>query len=109
MEAERVTRVYLAQRALGCEVVSRDGVEVVRSAATPLIYDANFAFDVDASALKFNAFCHCKACSRARGASPAHLIGVSLDQFIITKGESNVKLAKGMGSMVQALCSECGW
>ena len=67
------------------------------------------AFDVDASSLKFNAFCHCRACARARGASPAHLIGVAPSQFVITKGKSNVKLCKGMGSMVQALCSDCGW
>ena len=44
-DAERVGRVYLAQRALGCDVTRHDGLTRVRSDPTPLIYDANFAFD----------------------------------------------------------------
>jgi len=46
--ATRVADVYLAQRSLGCDVTQRAGLSLSRNAATPLIYDANFAFAVEA-------------------------------------------------------------
>lgn len=44
--AAHVAEVYLAQRALGCDVTRGEGCTVARSHPTPLIYDANFAFDL---------------------------------------------------------------
>ena len=57
----------------------------------------------------FNILCHCRACARARGVSPVHIYGVTKDQFEITKGESNLNVVKGVGSMLHAFCTECGW
>ncbi len=46
--AERVARVYLAQRTLGCETTRRPGLTVARNRETPLIWDANFAYEIAA-------------------------------------------------------------
>ncbi len=45
--AERVARLYVAQRSLGCALEQRPGLSLARNPDTPLIWDANFAFDVD--------------------------------------------------------------
>mmetsp|Transcript_54015 Transcript_54015/g.157704 ORF Transcript_54015/g.157704 Transcript_54015/m.157704 type:complete len:157 (+) Transcript_54015:60-530(+) len=55
-----------------------------------------------------NVFCHCRACSRARGVSPVHLVAFEEPCFQITKGEEFVKVSKGLGRMTHAFCSECG-
>lgn len=56
----------------------------------------------------FNAYCHCRACSRARGASPSHLFGVPASHFSITKGASRLKAINGRGKMIHAFCTHCG-
>lgn len=45
--AEHVSRVYVAQRSLGCETSRPGGHTFARNTDTPLIYDANFSFDVE--------------------------------------------------------------
>jgi hypothetical protein len=55
----------------------------------------------------FNQFCHCRACGRARGMTPVHLIGVKGD-FSILQGEENTKDIKGVGRMMHAICIKCG-
>ena len=57
-----------------------------------------------------NVLCHCRACSRARGASPAHLMLLPTSHLTITKGitEKKLKVCNGMGKMVHAFCTECG-
>lgn len=57
---------------------------------------------------KFNAFCHCKACSRACGMSPVHLIGFPDECFNITQGEENIQVVNGLGSMTHGKCTSCG-
>ena len=55
----------------------------------------------------FNELCHCRACGRARGMTPVHLIGVE-GTFSFQKGEELMKMIPGMGSMIHAICRECG-
>ena len=40
---------------------------------------------------RFNVFCHCKLCSRARGTSPIHLVGINEMNFKIIKGQEYLK------------------
>jgi hypothetical protein len=67
----------------------------------------------------FNVLCHCRPCSRARGASPMHLYGVKEDAFQFTSGESLVKVTECPADkvtatyadarpMTHAFCTECG-
>ena len=56
----------------------------------------------------FNVFCHCKACTRACGMSPVHLIGLPGDTFQITQGEESVQVVDGLGNMTHAKCTSCG-
>jgi hypothetical protein len=56
----------------------------------------------------FSGMCHCKACSRARGMSPVHLVAVGKDGLSVIKGEEFVKIGNGHGSMRHAFCSQCG-
>jgi len=44
--AARIAHVYVAQRSLGCEVTQGGGLTLARNRETPLIWDANFGFDV---------------------------------------------------------------
>jgi len=57
--------------------------------------------------IRFNHFCHCRACGRARAMTPVHLIGVN-GNFTILEGEKEVKVIDGMRSMSHAICSKCG-
>lgn len=63
-------------------------------------------FAVDGDVL-FNTLCHCRACSRARGMSPVHLIGVKGD-VTYSQGQDLVKVVPGNGAMEHAFCSACG-
>lgn len=56
----------------------------------------------------FNLFCHCRACSRARGVSPSHLYAVPNEQFSIDQGEEHLQVKEGMGRLVHAICIKCG-
>ena len=58
--------------------------------------------------IKMNVFCHCKACSRTRGMSPVHLLGVPTDCFEVTEGADKLKLTNFVGKLDHAFCSECG-
>jgi len=49
-DAMLAARTYLAQRALGFRTTRGPGFRMVRHAETPLIYDANYAFGVEAGA-----------------------------------------------------------
>ncbi|CAM9271069.1 unnamed protein product [Ectocarpus fasciculatus] len=62
---------------------------------------------VDAPIL-FSALCHCRACARARGMSPVHLVGVPVAKFYIVEGEELLREAEGHGRMVHGNCSKCG-
>lgn len=58
-------------------------------------------------AILFNELCHCRACGRARGMTPVHLIGVEGD-FKILQGEGQMRMIQGMGALTHAICSNCG-
>lgn len=59
-------------------------------------------------------YCHCKPCTRFRGVSPVHLLGVKPAEgespITVTKGEQYVKMVGDLkyGSMEHAFCTECG-
>jgi hypothetical protein len=59
-------------------------------------------------------YCHCKPCTRFRGVSPVHLLGVKPSEgqspITVTKGEEYVKIVgdQKYGSMEHAFCTECG-
>ena len=59
-------------------------------------------------------YCHCKPCTRFRGVSPVHLLGVKpaegASPITVTKGEQYVKMVgdQKYGSMEHAFCTECG-
>lgn len=55
----------------------------------------------------FNMLCHCRACGRARGMTPVHLIGVS-GEFTFLEGEENAKTIKGLGTVMHTNCKNCG-
>jgi hypothetical protein len=61
-----------------------------------------------AGEILFNLLCHCKACTRAGGVSPVHLLAITQEGFTITQGEKDLKVAKGHGKMRHAFCTECG-
>lgn len=61
-----------------------------------------------AGEILFNALCHCKACTRAKGVSPVHLLAIMQEGFTITQGEEHLQVAKGRGKMRHAFCTECG-
>ena len=63
-------------------------------------------FEVDGKII-FNELCHCRACGRARGMTPVHLIGVKGD-FKILQGQAKVKTVHGIGTMRHTICSDCG-
>ena len=66
------------------------------------------AFKVSANVM-FNALCHCKACSHARGMSPVHLIGIQPAEGLeITQGSDLLTTTKGYGKMRHTFCSKCG-
>ncbi|KAJ1448699.1 Mss4-like protein [Pelagophyceae sp. CCMP2097] len=67
----------------------------------------------------FNEICHCRACSRARGSSPLHLLGFDTADFSITKGVYLIKVVPCAGYLLNApqgdalplehaFCRECG-
>ena len=57
----------------------------------------------------FNLLCHCKPCSRSRGVSPTHVIGVADDDFKVTLGQDNIKeVQPNTGKMTHAFCTKCG-
>ena len=56
----------------------------------------------------FNELCHCRACGRARGMTPVHLIGVKGDFTVLRQEEDKVKTVPGMGTMTHTMCSQCG-
>jgi hypothetical protein len=67
----------------------------------------------------FNLLCHCRLCSRARGRSPVHVIGIPNEGFTITRGEEFVKVVEtpkekmtatyeNARPMTFAFCSMCG-
>lgn len=61
----------------------------------------------------FNGLCHCKACSRARGVSPLHLIAVTPPEALqILKGEEGLVTHRGyrgaFGQMTHRFCGACG-
>ena len=64
-------------------------------------------FTASLGAIIFHGLCHCRACSRARGTSPVHLIGVPASAFAIAKGEELLKTAV-RGKMTHTFCSSCG-
>ncbi|KAG1663374.1 hypothetical protein FOA52_007111 [Chlamydomonas sp. UWO 241] len=54
-----------------------------------------------------NALCHCKNCSRARGVSPVHILGVSpVDALKIVEGEEHI-VTSGK-AVTRCFCSKCG-
>ncbi|KAL7545451.1 hypothetical protein ACHAWF_008801 [Thalassiosira exigua] len=65
-------------------------------------------FSVDGEKPMHNVLCHCRACSRAMGASPVHVYAVAVDQFRVTKGVASLKVGEGVGNMRHAFCGECG-
>ena len=56
----------------------------------------------------FSVLCHCRACSRARGMSPVHLVGFPVEAFEYERGEDMVNIGSGLGKMLHAFCSSCG-
>lgn len=62
--------------------------------------------------LRMTGLCHCKNCSRNRGANPVHCILVQpRDCLTITKGEDKIRMFTtdlGMGPMDRSFCVECG-
>ena len=62
----------------------------------------------DAKAIA-NCLCHCKSCSRARSASPVHLILVPQNTVTVTEGEEFlVEKKRDDSQLTQVQCSECG-
>ena len=53
----------------------------------------------------FNELCHCRACGRARGMTPVHLLGVQ-GEFDLFRGDT--RTIAGMGSMEHVNCAVCG-
>mmetsp|Transcript_8165 Transcript_8165/g.26956 ORF Transcript_8165/g.26956 Transcript_8165/m.26956 type:complete len:157 (-) Transcript_8165:147-617(-) len=54
-----------------------------------------------------NVYCHCRACSRAMGMSPVHLVCFSKDAIEITAGEDNLQMVQGHGKMEHYHCNQC--
>ena len=66
----------------------------------------NIKYEI-ASTVRFSGYCHCKACSRAMGQSPVHLVMFNgADCIKVTAG--NVKHCSGIGKMRHAFCGDCG-
>jgi hypothetical protein len=55
----------------------------------------------------FNQLCHCRACGRARGMTPVHLVGVKGD-FTILEGEDLIKDVQGHQTLIHTICKQCG-
>lgn len=53
----------------------------------------------------FNELCHCRACGRARGMTPVHVVGVQ-GQLEVQQGD--IKTIAGLGSMTHTNCAACG-
>merc|ERR1712071_278324 len=65
-------------------------------------------WEVNHAPVKVNAYCHCKSRSRARGASPVHLILVPREKVVITEGKDFFAEKKTNDSaLVQVQCSSC--
>lgn len=59
--------------------------------------------------LRFAGFCHCKACSRAMGMSPVHLVMFNGDDCLkVTAGKDSLREVAGRGKMRHAFCGDCG-
>jgi len=66
----------------------------------------------------FNELCHCRACGRARGMTPVHIIGVKGDFTVLSQeggggggGENSsdmIKIVRGMRTLEHAICAACG-
>jgi hypothetical protein len=53
--------------------------------------------------------CHCKACSRAIGMSPVHLLLISGAESVqVTEGNELLTTTNGYGKMRHTFCSKCG-
>lgn len=60
--------------------------------------------------LVFRAACHCRACQYASGGGPAYVVGVSKDQFRITRGHpAEFATLSDAGNLVtRVFCANCG-
>eukprot|EP00035_Acanthoeca_spectabilis_P034653 m.30336 g.30336 ORF g.30336 m.30336 type:complete len:159 (+) comp6780_c0_seq1:87-563(+) len=59
----------------------------------------------------FSGYCHCKPCTRFRGVSPVHLVGVKPAIGVtVTKGKEHVKVVHDPagGKMEHGFCTNCG-
>eukprot|EP00977_Amphora_coffeiformis_P000715 scaffold152_cov163-Amphora_coffeaeformis.AAC.13 len=62
----------------------------------------------------FNELCHCRACGRARGMTPVHIIGIQGEFTVLPQGGGGgdgsgaVKTVPGIGTMEHAICAACG-
>eukprot|EP00295_Goniomonas_pacifica_P003641 CAMPEP_0175804926 /NCGR_PEP_ID=MMETSP0107_2-20121207/384_1 /TAXON_ID=195067 ORGANISM="Goniomonas pacifica, Strain CCMP1869" /NCGR_SAMPLE_ID=MMETSP0107_2 /ASSEMBLY_ACC=CAM_ASM_000203 /LENGTH=160 /DNA_ID=CAMNT_0017116315 /DNA_START=10 /DNA_END=492 /DNA_ORIENTATION=- len=57
----------------------------------------------------FNGLCHCPNCTRARGTSPIHIIGVAPKTCVtITKGADKLTTWDNGGRNNRVFCSKCG-
>lgn len=63
------------------------------------------AVEFHATGQIFNSLWHCRACSWAASVSPVHLVGA--ETLSIRKGEEKLFVAKGLRTIIHALCSEC--
>ena len=67
------------------------------------------AFKVQGELL-FNALCHCRGCTRSRGAPGVHLLGVSpATALTVTRGQHLLKThTTSSGGLSRVFCSACG-
>mmetsp|Transcript_60228 Transcript_60228/g.136172 ORF Transcript_60228/g.136172 Transcript_60228/m.136172 type:complete len:185 (-) Transcript_60228:82-636(-) len=56
----------------------------------------------------FNVLCHCRACSRARGMSPVHLVAVPASGFTVLSGSKFMRVSLGYGKLTHTFCENCG-
>lgn len=68
-------------------------------------------FTIQNAKILFNELCHCRACSRARGMSPVHLVGVPEASFVVdpaSKAFLTTVPGSGSSAMRHTNCKSCG-